>query len=269
MKRCGDPSGSEVSPSLSVSREMFANNIVYVSYNHGYRAPEYDKAYGFVNHDFVPLTPFVIAPNLDLEAETSDSFEIGNKFDNGRAYVYASVFYNKFENFIDVVTTGFDSSTGNYIKQYQNLDGVELAAGYGLTKQWDISTKFGYVDGKDTKGEYVRSITPFEGNVQLKYAHQDFNAYVAWNWAAAMDRVPKCQTMLGLATECAQTSAWNTFDLGATYYVSKDLRVSANIVNLFDKEYIRYQDVAGIAEESKRYSTEPGRYFTLNAKYEF
>lgn len=72
-----------------------------------------------------------------------------------------------------------------------------------------------------------------------------------------------------LATDCAQTSAWNTFDIGATYHVSKDLRVSANIINLFDKEYIRYQDVAGIAEESKRYSTEPGRYFTLTAKYEF
>ncbi|EKZ8662100.1 TonB-dependent hemoglobin/transferrin/lactoferrin family receptor [Vibrio alginolyticus] len=269
-----DMDSSEVSPSLSVSREMFANNIAYVSYNHGYRAPEYDKAYGFVSHDFVPLTPFVIAPNMDLEAETSDSFEIGNKFDNGRAYVYASLFYNKFENFIDVVTTGFDSSNGNYIKQYQNLDGVEtygaeLSAGYAITKRWNISTKFGYVDGKDAEGEYVRSITPFEGNAQLKYANQDFNAYVAWNWAAAMDRVPKCQTTLGLATDCAQTSAWNTFDIGATYHVSKDLRVSANIINLFDKEYIRYQDVAGIAEESKRYSTEPGRYFTLTAKYEF
>ncbi len=92
---------------------------------------------------------------------------------------------------------------------------------------------------------------------------------MTWNWAAAMDRVPECQTILGLGTECAQTSAWNTFDIGATYHVSKDLRVSANIVNLFNKEYIRYQDVAGIAEESKHYSTEPGRYFTLNAKYEF
>ncbi|NMS64086.1 TonB-dependent receptor domain-containing protein, partial [Vibrio parahaemolyticus] len=69
-----DMDSSEVSPSLSVSREVFANNIAYVSYNHGYRAPEYDKAYGFVSHDFVPLTPFVIAPNMDLEAETSDSF---------------------------------------------------------------------------------------------------------------------------------------------------------------------------------------------------
>ncbi|HGY9610408.1 TonB-dependent hemoglobin/transferrin/lactoferrin family receptor [Vibrio harveyi] len=269
-----DIDSSEVSPSLSVSREVFANDIVYVSYNHGYRAPEYDKAYGFVNHDFVPLTPFVIAPNLDLKAETSDSFEIGNKFDNGHVHLFVAAFYNKYDNFIDVVTTGFDSNSGNFIKQYQNLDGVEtygaeVSAGYAFTRNWNINTKFGYVDGKDADGDYVRSITPFEGNVQLDYMSQKLGAYVAWNWAAAMDRVPKCQTSLGLATECAQTSAWNTFDIGATYRVTKDLRLSANIVNLLDKEYIRYQDVAGIAEESKRYSTEPGRYVTLNVKYEF
>ncbi|MBY3772407.1 TonB-dependent receptor, partial [Vibrio parahaemolyticus] len=56
---------------------------------------------------------FGIAPNMDLEAETSDSFEIGNKFDNGRAQLYVSAFYNKFQNFIDVVTTGQDNF-GNY-----------------------------------------------------------------------------------------------------------------------------------------------------------
>ncbi|MDW1833112.1 TonB-dependent receptor domain-containing protein, partial [Vibrio sp. Vb1755] len=114
-----DIDSSEISPSLSISREVFENNRVYLSYDHGYRAPEYDKAYGFVSHDFVPLTPFVIAPNMDLEAETSDSFEIGNKFDNGRAQLYVSAFYNKFQNFIDVVTTGQDNF-GNYVKQYQN-----------------------------------------------------------------------------------------------------------------------------------------------------
>ncbi|MCR9985959.1 TonB-dependent hemoglobin/transferrin/lactoferrin family receptor [Vibrio antiquarius] len=268
-----DMDSSEVSPSLSISREVFANNIAYVSYNHGYRAPEYDKAYGFVSHDFVPLTPFVIAPNMDLEAETSDSFEIGNKFDNGRAQLYVSAFYNKFQNFIDVVTTGQDNF-GNYIKQYQNLHGVEtygaeLSAAYALTSSWKLSSKLGYVDGKDAEGEYVRSITPFEGNVGLNYQQQDFNAFATWNWAGSMDRVPSCQTSLGQKTECAQTDSWNTLDLGASYQITKDFRLSATIINLFDKEYIRYQDVAGIADESKRYSTEPGRYFTVNAKYIF
>ena len=209
-----DMDSSEVSPSLSISREVFANNIAYVSYNHGYRAPEYDKAYGFVNHDFVPLTPFVIAPNMDLEAETSDSFEIGNKFDNGHAQLYVSAFYNKFQSFIDVVTTGQDNF-GNYIKQYQNLHGVEtygaeLSAAYAFTSSWKLSTKLGYVDGKDAEGEYVRSITPFEGNVGLNYQQQDFNAFATWNWAGSMDRVPSCQTSLGQKTECAQTEAWNT-----------------------------------------------------------
>ncbi|WP_079753358.1 TonB-dependent receptor domain-containing protein, partial [Vibrio parahaemolyticus] len=148
-----DIDSSEISPSLSISREVFENNRVYLSYDHGYRAPEYDKAYGFVSHDFVPLTPFVIAPNMDLEAETSDSFEIGNKFDNGRAQLYVSAFYNKFQNFIDVVTTGQDNF-GNYVKQYQNLHGVEtygaeLSAAYAFTSSWKLSTKLGYVDGKD------------------------------------------------------------------------------------------------------------------------
>lgn len=122
-----DIDSSEISPSLSISREVFENNRVYLSYDHGYRAPEYDKAYGFVSHDFVPLTPFVIAPNMDLEAETSDSFEIGNKFDNGRAQLYVSAFYNKFQNFIDVVTTGQDNF-GNYVKQYQTYTALKPTA---------------------------------------------------------------------------------------------------------------------------------------------
>ncbi len=66
-----DIDSSEISPSLSISQKC-SKTTAFTSYDHGYRAPEYDKAYGFVSHDFVPLTPFVIAPNMDLEAETSD-----------------------------------------------------------------------------------------------------------------------------------------------------------------------------------------------------
>ncbi|KGK14559.1 TonB-dependent hemoglobin/transferrin/lactoferrin family receptor [Vibrio navarrensis] len=269
-----DIDSSELSPSLSLSRELFANNRVYLSYNHGYRAAEYDKAYGYVSHEFVPLTPFVIAPNLDLKAETSESFEIGSKFDNGRARLSLAAFYNKFDNFIDIVTVSFDTNSGNYIKQYQNLEGVEtygaeVSAGYALSQKWDVGAKLGYVDGKEADGDYIRSITPLEGSVSLGYHVQDFSAYGLWSWATAMDRVPTCQTDLGLAAQCATTSAWNRVDIGATYQLSKDLRLSATIANLFDKKYIRYQDVAGILDQDKHYSSEPGRYFTLNAKYQF
>lgn len=267
-------SSSELSPSLSATYQFTDNLNTYLSYNHGYRAPSYDKAYGYNNHDFVPLTPFLIIPNMDLEAETSDSIEHGIKYDSGRTQVYAAVFYQKFEKFIDVVLTGFDPSTGNYLKQYQNVDGVEtygveFTLAHQITQRWGVNTKAGYVDGKNGDGEYIRTITPLEGNVGVTYDLEKLSAYSTINWATAMDRVPECVTAIGMQTKCATTSNWATVDLGINYAFSSDFNLSANIINLLDKEYIRYQDVAGVMDSAKGYSTEPGRYFTVNAKYVF
>ncbi|WP_063660474.1 TonB-dependent hemoglobin/transferrin/lactoferrin family receptor [Aliivibrio fischeri] len=265
---------SELSPSVSATYQFTDTLNAYLSYNHGYRAPAYDKAYGYNNHDFVPLTPFLIIPNMDLEAETSDSIEHGIKYDSGKTQIYGAVFYQKFENFIDVIQVGMDPSTGNYLKQYQNISGVEtygaeLTLAHQFTQEWGINSKIGYVDGKDGDGEYIRTITPLEGNVGITYDLEKLSAYSSLNWASSMDRVPQCATNIGMATECATTSSWATVDLGVNYAVTTDFNISANVINLFDKEYIRYQDVAGIMDSAKGYSTEPGRYFTVNAKYIF
>ncbi|PMO05898.1 ligand-gated channel [Vibrio splendidus] len=271
-----EQSSSEFSPSLSVSYQLTESLNTYLSYNHGFRAPGYDKIYGYQNHDFVPITPFVIVPNMDLEAETSDSFELGSKFDNGQTQLYAAVFYQKFDNFIDVKQITFvpDSNTGNYYKQYQNVNGVETygieaSIAHRLSDFWSVSTKVGYVDGEDEDGEKVRTLTPWEGNAEVTYDDNAFSAYAQVNWAQAMDNVPQCEDDLGIVTDCATTSGWASVDLGVSYSWNFGLDVSANVMNLFDKEYIRYQDVAGIANSNKIYSTEPGRYFTVNAKYAF
>ncbi|MBW3695455.1 TonB-dependent hemoglobin/transferrin/lactoferrin family receptor [Vibrio sp. T187] len=268
-----DMNSSELSPSLSAAYYWTDSLNTYVSYNHGYRAPAYDKAYGYNNHDFVPLTPFLIIPNMDLEAETSDSIELGSKFDNGTTQFYTAVFFQKFENFIDIKQVGMNAQ-GLYLKQYQNINGVEtygieLSVAHQLTQNWGLNAKAGYVDGKDGEGNYVRTLTPWEGNVELTYDNESFSAYSMVNWAQAMDRVPECATDIGLATECATTSGWATIDLGISYAFNGGLDISANVVNLLDKNYIRYQDVGGISDDAKGYSTEPGRYFTVNAKYEF
>ena len=103
----------------------------------------------------------------------------------------------------------------------------------------------------------------------MAYHDSAFSAYAQVNWAQAMDNVPQCEDDLGIVTDCATTSGWASVDLGVSYSWNFGLDVSANVMNLFDKEYIRYQDVAGIANSNKIYSTEPGRYFTVNAKYAF
>ncbi|ELR65636.1 TonB-dependent heme receptor HutR [Photobacterium marinum] len=269
-----DNTSSELSPSASLAYQFTPSLNAYASYSHGYRAPDYDKAYGYVNHDFVIATPFVILPNYELEAETSDSFEIGTKYDDGLLKVYAAVFYSKFNNFIDTKELGFNSETGLWEKRYENLDGVntygaEFSVEYKFTQNWSASTKAGWVTGKDGNKEYVRSITPLEGNVELNYDNDTLNGFARLNWADDMDSKPSCSTKYGAQTECATTSGWASVDLGVGYSFTEDFDVNLNIINLFDREYTRYQDVAGLSVDQVRFSSEPGRYFTVNARYAF
>lgn len=260
------------SPSLSIARQIAKSHQLYLSYNHGYRAPAYDKAYGFVSHEDIPFTPFVIIPNMDLKAETSQSFEVGHKFDNGTSRLYVALFYQQFDDFIDVKEVGMVGPVT--LKQYQNLNGVEtygaeFSAAHQVNEQWLVSAKAGYVDGKNDQGEYIRTLTPWEGNIELSYDHQAWSASLLWSWAASMDRVPVCVNSFNQEVSCATTEAWNRFDLFAAYQWNPDLTISASVINVLDNEYLRYQDVAGISQANTAYSTEPGRYFTVNVNYQF
>ncbi|RBM31652.1 TonB-dependent hemoglobin/transferrin/lactoferrin family receptor [Vibrio tarriae] len=265
---------SEWSPSASISYQWHPEWNTYLSYNHGFRAPSYDKAYGASDHSFVPLTPFIIKPNNKLRAETSDSFELGSKYDNGQTQLYVAVFYSIFDNFIDIKQIAYDDTTGSVIQQYQNIAGVktygaEMSLVHRLDDRWSVENKLGYVDGKDGENQYVRTLTPLEGSVQLNYQRDRWDAYSRLNWASAMSRVPTCTTEQGKETECATTTGWVSWDIGLNYQWNAQLSASFNVVNLLDREYTRYQDVAGVTPSDTRYSTEPGRYFTVHAKYVF
>ena len=188
--------------------------------------------------------------------------------------IYGSIFYQEFTDFIEVETVGFDDNTGNFLKQYRNnngatLKGAELSAAYWLTSYVQISTKHGYVTGKTSAHEYVRTITPYEGSLELDYDDETFSAYGLLSWATAMSRVPVCQDNLGIIGACAKASSWIALDVGGSYKPISQLKLSANLMNLFDRNYTRYQDVAGILATDTHYMSQAGRYFTLNMRYEF
>ncbi|GAB6263378.1 TonB-dependent hemoglobin/transferrin/lactoferrin family receptor [Photobacterium sp. R1] len=265
---------SELSPSLSLAYQWTPDLNTYLSYTHGFLAPSYAKAYGFVPHLSSDLGNFVIRPNADLEAETSDNFELGSKYDDGRLVVYGAVFYSVFDNFISEKTVGWNEA-GKYAEvQYQNLEGVktygaELTASYWFTDRLKVSSKLGIVDGEDEHGEPIRTLTPLEGNTLLSYEQDVWNGFVRLNYAGAMNKVPSCQDDLGMSQTCATTSGWMTLDAGAGYDITPEFRINAAVHNLLDREYTRYQDVAGVTESQTRFSTEPGRYFSVNGRYSF
>lgn len=269
----GENHSWHLSPSLATSYRVNEQWRSWLSYANGFRAPSYDKVYGNIPHYFA-LPPFQIIANTDLKEETSHSFEWGLSGEGESWSIKPALFYNRYYNFIDWREVGLRLSDGVILRQYRNVAkaetwGAEIAASYWLTQEWELATKLGWVDGEDSQGEALRTLTPLEGNTRLSYQTHDWSLGVQADYAAAMDRVPSCGNSLTKRQDACLTSAgWFSLAMTADWLITDALKVNFKLDNLFDTRYIRYQDVAGLeAGTDAGLFTQSGRTFSASLRY--
>ena len=271
----GENHSWHLSPSLATSYRVNEQWRSWLSYANGFRAPSYDKVYGNIPHYFA-LPPFQIIANTDLKEETSHSFEWGLSGEGESWSIKPALFYNRYYNFIDWREVGLRLSDGVILRQYRNVAkaetwGAEIAASYWLTQEWELATKLGWVDGEDSQGEALRTLTPLEGNTRLSYQTHDWSLGVQADYAAAMDRVPTCGNSLTKSQDACLTSAgWFSLAMTADWLVTDALKVNLKLDNLFDTRYTRYQDVAGLeAGTDASLFTQSGRTLSASLRYTF
>ena len=271
----GENHSWHLSPSLATSYRVNEQWRSWLSYANGFRAPSYDKVYGNIPHYFA-LPPFQIIANTDLKEETSHSFEWGLSGEGDNWSIKPALFYNRYNNFIDWREVGLRLSDGVILRQYRNVAkaetwGAEIAASYWLTQEWELATKLGWVDGQDSQGEALRTLTPLEGNTRLSYQTHDWSLGVQADYAAAMDRVPSCGNSLTKRQDACLTSAgWFSLAMTADWLITDALKVNLKLDNLFDTRYTRYQDVAGLeAGTDAGLFTQSGRTFSASLRYTF
>ena len=271
----GENHSWHLSPSLATSYRVNEQWRSWLSYANGFRAPSYDKVYGNIPHYFA-LPPFQIIANTDLKEETSHSFEWGLSGEGESWSIKPALFYNRYYNFIDWREVGLRLSDGVLLRQYRNVAkaetwGAEIAASYWLTQEWELATKLGWVDGEDSQGEALRTLTPLEGNTRLSYQTNDWSLGVQADYAAAMDRVPSCGNSLTKRQDACLTSAgWFSLAMTADWLITDALKVNLKLDNLFDTRYTRYQDVAGLeAGTDAGLFTQSGRTFSASLRYTF
>ncbi|MCE9923370.1 TonB-dependent hemoglobin/transferrin/lactoferrin family receptor [Aeromonas media] len=264
-----------LSPSLATSYRVNEQWRSWLSYANGFRAPSYDKVYGNIPHYFA-LPPFQIIANTDLKEETSHSFEWGLSGEGESWSIKPALFYNRYYNFIDWREVGLRLSDGVILRQYRNVAkaetwGAEIAASYWLTQEWELATKLGWVDGEDSQGEALRTLTPLEGNTRLSYQTNDWSLGVQADYAAAMDRVPSCGNSLTKRQDaCLASAGWFSLAMTADWLITDALKVNLKLDNLFDTRYTRYQDVAGLeAGTDAGLFTQSGRTFSASLRYTF
>ncbi|MFM5838166.1 TonB-dependent hemoglobin/transferrin/lactoferrin family receptor [Aeromonas rivipollensis] len=271
----GENHSWHLSPSLATSYRVNEQWRSWLSYANGFRAPSYDKVYGNIPHYFA-LPPFQIIANTDLKEETSHSFEWGLSGEGESWSIKPALFYNRYYNFIDWREVGLRLSDGVILRQYRNVAkaetwGAEIAASYWLTQEWELATKLGWVDGEDSQGEALRTLTPLEGNTRLIYQTHDWSLGVQADYAAAMDRVPSCGNSLTKRQDaCLASAGWFSLAMTADWLITDALKVNLKLDNLFDTRYTRYQDVAGLeAGTDAGLFTQSGRTFSASLRYTF
>jgi len=264
---------NNVSLNLGMLYKLNDMAVVFAQYGQGFKVPAYDLAY--IDHDNSLYGYKIVAAADDLAPEESDSFEIGLRGHQGHLIYNAAIFYAQYDNFLATEFIGTETFTSPYggppseidVFQYQNIDavtikGAEIGLEYLMSDNVSVYLNAAYQDGTDDEtGDYISTISPLSGNVGINYESEIFSTELILNWADKMTKVNTGET---------EVAGYGSLDWIFNMEIIDNLRFNLSITNILDKEYVRYNNVAGhAANSSLDFSTESGREFAATIKYAF
>ncbi|WP_148861522.1 TonB-dependent receptor domain-containing protein [Marinobacter fonticola] len=191
----------------------------YLSYGTGFKAPTFNDLY----------SPF--GANPDLEAETSDTFEVGLKGSVGRVSYELAVYKTKFD---ELVVLSPPPLFIPYNVDRATAKGAELSAAY-KADGWSLEAGVGYTRA-----------TNDETNAQLERRPK-------WDGRLAgtkvLEKVELNVELLGrtdaVDTGDARIPGYVIANAGAAYRATESLNVALEVTNLFDQTAITATGYAG------------------------
>lgn len=242
-------SDGALSPNLALVYQPADEISVYGRYSRGFRAPLYNEVNsGFTNQIFGYRT----LPNPNLDAETSNSFELGLRGAYPQLDFGLTVFYNRYDNFIDFQLVDTEQVNGRPFSVFQNVNidnaetyGVEANAEYRFSPKADGFSLLGslaWTLGNNlTSNEPLSTVDPIEAVLGLRYRGPDEK------WGAEL-----ITTLVGRARgdgfeeaegqEAFVPSGFSVFDLIGYYRLDSDVTFNLGLFNIFDSSYVQYSD---------------------------
>lgn len=255
---------SEVSKNLGLIYDLGETSSLFFQYAEGFRAPSYDEA----NQAYVNLAfGYGTVPNPDLKPETSQGYEIGYKSRIGKNYIAFTYYNTDFEDFISSNFIGEQ----NGIRLYQdsnvgevNIHGAEFTGIWTLNDNWKIRNSVAYSKGEDeTTNTNLAEIDPLSAVVGASYTADNWGLELIATFVADKDDVEEEGDITA--------DAYNLFDMTGYYDFSNNLRVRLGVFNVFDEEYARWSNIAGLSADSTSLPNllEPGTEVRASLSWKF
>lgn len=268
-----DNEGSQTSFKLGASYAISDNHSLFGQFAQGFKAPDMDQLY---SNSFRPYQ--ITLPNPDLDPESSNSFELGYRFEHDYGSAEVVVFNNDYDDFIESTTISAENVYPPTV-QTQNLagvtiKGVELKGQLQVNEQVAVRGAIAYADGtyeKDGNSVPLNSVSPLNGTLAVSYAAPDKLwgselAVTAASGKAAGDVDP---VELGTETPFLP-GGYGVFDITAFYKIGKQARIDAGLFNIADKKYWDWDTInSSSGHTSALARTEPGRHFKVGLSWDF
>ncbi|WP_185984148.1 TonB-dependent hemoglobin/transferrin/lactoferrin family receptor [Aureimonas mangrovi] len=269
------PSSSDtaVSPKLLVEYDLLPELTAYAQWSRGFRAPTVGELYS----RFGAVGTYLRGGNPNLEAETSNGFDVGLRFERETYGANINVFHTDYENFIDVVQLSpscfVDRVNCNPlypqggVSTYTNIpdariSGVELGGFVRFADYWTARGSLSYIEGRNrTDDVYLDSISPLTAILALGYERNQWGGEVSTKLAARRDKVD----------EGVETPGYGIVDLTAWYEPEAlpGLKIAGGVFNILDQTYYDAANMPLSPSQPDLYYSEPGRAFKLNVSYRF
>lgn len=255
-----------ISPKLGVTYDLTQNYRLFGQYAHGFRAPPYDNA----NFGFRNTTSFYeILPSFNLRPETVDGFESGirARFASGSSFQLTG-FYNKYKDFIDIVTVTQANPPALTQFQYQNVSNVtiygwEAKGEWRFVPTWSLFGSMALAIGSnDATHKPLDSVDPFKVVGGVRYhGNNGWGGEVRATWVAEKDRVSDASFV--------HVPAHTTVDTLVSYEIVPAMTINAGVFNIFNESYFNPADVAGIASSNSLLDLyrAPGRSAAMNVTF--
>jgi len=264
-----EESDSWFTPSLNLSVELTPTLTTYAQYSRGSRLPSSAERTG--TYDSFSYTGagvgYAVLGNASLQKETSNAFELGLKGTATPGVEFsASVFYTRYNNFIEYATqpadpVNFPTITfglfrpenigkariwgGEFSSNFQLGQWLQGMQGYSVNLAAGLSR--GNAENRLTgqKGSLV-SVQPYKANATFAWDDPAKRGGAAFTVSGVRSQRAGNDVIGGVTAERFLTPGYGVMDFTAYWNISKHVELSAGAYNLGDKMYWDFASARGM-----------------------
>ncbi|MBJ6136349.1 TonB-dependent receptor domain-containing protein [Marinobacter litoralis] len=223
----------------------------------GYKTPDINDLHNGVNGVTKQGEKLTIG-TPDLEPEKSTNYELGAYFDNLNGFkANATVFYTRFSDKIDrgnpVTITGDSLIPDGTYDQLANIGkaetrGVELASNWEFAPAWTLRSSYTYTDTEQksgvNKGAPLTNTPEHVLHARLNWqATSQLNLWLSGEYRGERTRYVSLKENLSaeetaIYQQLGDLSDYALFHLGGSYQASENLKLTATIYNVFNKDFL-------------------------------